>query len=670
MSDATAYLRQLEDKLLSTDPQDVETVELLKSEHQRVSSSIAAAKPRATPPDAAAGAPDRGGSTGTGGDLATPREVALRTATAPAKGLAGLADTAYHVGTWPLRKLGLMDESSMEPDLTPQVDKLRTALMGGKPMHDSVLSQAYEGAVTAPLSGAKSIPAFVSGAAGGASAEGAKEAGAGPWTQVAAGLAGGVGAGKLATNRNLTLEEALAKSRLNKATEGLTSEDFRSGQGALDAAKIEGVGLLPSQSLDVPAPGLLDLQTALLNSKAGKADALRTDVAQQPKDVKLLADRLQKMSGQNSRSDDLLAGEVQGVAKKALKAEGDAVNAATRPLYNAEDAVKPFSPLYTKYRADQLEKVIDEAIATHRAEPLSVAALADTKQRIVGLLRDPNGNVTPAELQKIISFAKSDLPTYSEMSPSLGNLARQRVGDALSFLEGRVDAMAPSVAKATAMQRELRGNMSNTFSEVSKQAKANGAAESVLMGVEKRPEVVAEVAKANPQLAQELLQRQVDRAVDKAFATSPNTGLAPSNAGITMKSALSEGLAGKAFDKNLELMFPGRPDAAEGFRRILSVAANASKPRSNGGTSGAGWAPSASEEAVRAGAGSLGQKVGVVSRLTGGVFGKLRDNASLSVLQRPDVMARLEMLATMPQPKLTPAAIMATVPQLFEEQEQ
>lgn len=587
-------------------------------------------------------------------------------ATAPAKGLAGIAD--FGAAGWQ-KLLSLMgSEGAPSDNMTPAVDRLTDAL-AGRPVPQSVGRSAFEGAITAPLSGAKGaqLPAAVtSGATAGGVSELAKEKGLNEYAQLGLGMASGYGAGGFAANAKLTPAEFLAKNRLRQAMEGLRPEDFPAGKKAMGDAAGEGIKLTPSQALQVPAEGLQSLEAALLKSRASGADAMRTSKASQATRVQDLVEGLRSKSGQQPRMDDDLANDVFVASKGILRKQSEAVNDATRPLYN--------DPLAKNWKIKpEVAQNVNQGFAAlfqkHRADGPVLAVLQEAQQELSRVLANPN--VTPEELTTAIRTVKSELPSYEAAGTSASNRAQGIVKEAIKPLEALVAKHAPTIPQAQQMQADLRGTLANSFSEVTRQAKAkSGTSEAVLTALEKRPEVIAEVAKKNPQLAQEALQRQLNKAVEGAFQKDSRTGLPPGNEGIVLQKTLTEGPGGKAFQKNLPLLFHGAGDpqaAAEGFRRVLAVVANASKPVEG---SGAGRVPGLAEEAVRGSAGTTGQKVGVAARLANTLTFGIRDNAAISILQRPDVMQRLEILAKMPTPKLTTPAVLAVVPQLFEEPQQ
>lgn len=572
--------------------------------------------------------------------------------------MADLAGAGWDVA----KKLGHVDSPSF-PRLTPQVDRL-TDELAGKPVENGIGRAAFEGVVMAPLSGAKSvgelIPQAVSGAAAGAAGKATEEAGGNGYAQLAAALLAGHGAGRLAANRGLSPNELVAKGKLRRATEGLSGDDFRTAREAQAAAKAEGTSLLPSQAMPGAAPGLEELQGALLRSRASGADKFRTDVAQQPKEVQMLVEKLQKAGGQTPRSPDQIADSVQKFAETEAAAGPTAITEATKPLYN-----DPLGKAWT-IKPEVVDRVglgFDQAIHENRANPAVTGALTQARQIIVDAMS--MGRPTPKIVAEAVQSVKTLLPAYSEY-PQASNFVRKVVTNLVKPLEDMVAKQSPKLGQASEVQVELRGLLPSSFDATLRQASTTSGTEGAIAAIQKRPEVLRQLAESNPLLAQEIVQMQLDQAIAKATAVNSRTGVSPGNEGIALKKSLTEGDSGKAFNASLDLLFPGRPDAAAGFRRVLDVVANASKPRIAGG-GGSGWNPSAAEEGVRLAGGSLGQKVGVVSRLTGGFFTNIRDNATIAVLSKPDAIERLAKISKMPQPSLTMPAIMAALPALFEE---
>jgi len=660
MADTPEYLRQIEDKILELEPTNVESIKLLKEEHERVRAALKAAQPKAVQAAGASGAPTGGGD----GELPSLRTTAAVTATAPARALAGLGDLAYEGMNWVSKKLG--NEGEQTPNLSSRVERL-TDELAGKPVGESIGRSAYEGAVTGPTSGFRKgaallAEALAGGAAGGAS-EAVKQGGGHPAAQIVAALLAGKTAGTLSKNATLSPSEIIAKGRLNEATEGLSGDDFRTAREAQTQARREGVNLLPSQSMQVHAPGLEKLQGALMGSKADKADAFRNAATQQPKDVAMLVESLRKMGGQTPRPDDMMADSIQQITESVAARAPKAINEATRPLYN--------DPLAKNWKvspevAERVQLGLDQAIHEHRGTAATVAALKEAKRDLDNALSV--GETTPGLIADTIESVKRNLVAYSEY-PNAANNTRKVVAQTIKPLEDLVAKHSPARAQAPKMQAELRADLPSDFNEVIKQARTSTGTKGALAAVEEHPELLRVIAQENPTLAREILQRQLDNAVRKATAMDKK-GLPPTTQGITLAAALTEkgtALSAAAFEKNLDLLFPGRPQAVEGFKRVLEVAKNASKPTGKGGREGDF---SAAYEGTKGAIGSPAQRAGVAARISQWAFGNLRDNASLEVLSRPDVLERLEKLANMPKPRLTAAAVLASVPQLFEEPQQ
>jgi hypothetical protein len=548
------------------------------------------------------------------------------------------------------------------------VDRL-TDTLADKPVENSVGRSAFEGAITAPLSGGKTLaqlaPQAVAGGVAGGVADAANRAGTNPIVAALLAMGAGGGAGKVASKVGLSPAEIIAQGRLQKAGETLTPAEFSEGAAAHAQGRGEGVQLLPSQAMQTSAPGYEELQRQLLASKAGGADAFRAGVAKQPGQIQTMIERLRSMGGQTPRSEDELAAGVQKIAAGEAAAGPKAVNQATKPLYN-----DPLGQSW-KLTPDTIEKVglgLDEAIFANRADAAAANALKEAKAHLDAVLN--NGQATPAIVAQAIQSIKNDLPSYSAY-PNAANHTRAVVAQTIAPLEALIAQHAPKLGSAASTQAALRQELPTPFNEVMRQAGTTGGTEGALNAATTRPEVMGAVSKANPLLAQELVQRQLNQAADSATAVGAKTNLPPENSGILLKKALTEGVKGKAFDANLEYLFPGKPEAAADFRTKLAVAANASKPR--GVLSGAdpGITPMSAQEmaikGTKAGGGDIVYVLGALARAVSSVGHKMSDNATIAILQRPDVIERLAALSALPTPRLTQAAIIGAVPQLFED---
>lgn len=677
MGTAAEALAQIEDKLLATDPQDVQTIELLKSEHARVRSlaTNAAAKagkddPASTPVEGAGGAafgvypkakarPQNVSDAGAGMEA-----VALM---APVKGVAGAIDLAGQGGRVLLNATTGLNLPKT-PALTPIVDRW-TDQIAGRPVENSVARSAFEGAIMGPLSGGKTaaqvIPQMVSGGAGGAAADASNRAGAHPLVSALLGMGAGVGAGKVAGNIGLTPAEMLAKGRVQRAGQGVTPGQYAEGSAAQAQAQREGVQLLPSQALQTEAAGYEELQRQLLASQARKGDSFREGVAKQPGQVQAMIERLRTAGGQTPRPDDDLATGVQRIAAQTEAAGPKAVNAATRPLYN--------DPLGKAWQLSPatVERVglgLDDAIFKNRADAATANALKEAKAHLDSVLN--NGQATPEILARALQSVKNDLPSYSAY-PTAANNTRRVVAETVKPLEDLIARHAPDLGRAPQMQAQLRQDLPTPFSEISRQEGQRTGTEGALNAATSRPEVMGAVQKADPLLAQELVQRQLNGAIDTATARSATTGLPAANSGVKLKNLLTEGLKGREFQRNLDMLFPGRPDEAMIFQQRLEVASNASKPRGDLKGPAQGSPLQAQEIAIKGSRGLAGQLdyvMGGLTRALAASKNRLSDDAVIHILQQPDVIDRLAKLSSLPAPRLTRAAFIAAVPQLFEEE--
>ena len=280
MATAQERLTAIENKLLETDPSDVGTIELLKDEHARTRARVAPTRPPLAAPAGAAGAPTGSGKGG-GERVADALGIA---AMAPAKGVSGVIDLGMFLGSKADKALGLLDKDFEPPYLTPMVDEVANEISGRK-IPQSIGRSALEGAITAPLSGAKTAgglaQAALAGGVGGGTSEAVIEAGGNPLLAAGAGMLAGGAVGAIPQVRGLNLKEALVESRLKHATKGIPESRLREAIPAHAEGRGMGQQLLPSQALDTPAPGLENLQGALLASRAAKAESFIDRVGKQ-----------------------------------------------------------------------------------------------------------------------------------------------------------------------------------------------------------------------------------------------------------------------------------------------------------------------------------------------------------------------------------------------------
>ena len=484
--------------------------------------------------------------------------------------------------------------------------------------------------------------------------------------------------GRLPQLRGLSPGEAAAAGRLNRAREGITDEQLLRGAPNVREAQSAGVSLFPSQAADVPnsssVAGLQQLEAALLSSRASGADALRTRVGTQAEDVRKLADSLRNTSGQAPRLDDELADAVKRLTAGYVKEGGDAINAATKSLYKAPSAQQQMGPMWTAYRAKQVKQQFDAALLKHRAEGGTVTALEQAKEQILGLLKDSRKRVTPEELETAMAEVTRNLPAYTTLTPSVANRAREAVTNTLGYLRSQVDNLSPELKQARELQAELRGTLLSDTSPVVRAAAGTGAPEAYLSRALRSPEVMGLVEQRNPRLAQELRQRFVNQVLDNALKAEAKSGLGKAHIGVEVQNQLNDTAAGKMVMQGLENLFHTAPDpqaAAEGFRRIVRVMANASKPvgRQTDSALRAINPAEAQYQTTRLTRATeqVDNALGFAGRSAASVYNNFRDNATIELLTRPDVMERLVALGKVPVPRITQSAVLATVPELFQE---
>lgn len=678
-------LRRLQDAMVTLDPnnlEDANALELLKEQHERARKALAGSLPQEDVPALA----DKTLIRPPKSLLSRAREVAAVGAMAPAKGVAGMVDLAATADQWMTKRINGSDPRP-HPQLSKKVDDLTNWLghtsgtagdLGDVEKIPMSTGRAVgEGAISALLGGGPKAAAAVAGGAAGGTAEELQQRGA-PWYAQLLGalLAGQVG--RLPQLRGQSAGDALAAGRINRAREGVTDEQLLRGAPNVREGQAAGMTLLPSQAADVPnaasVRGLQQLEAALLGSRASKADAFRTQTGEQAERVRTLAEELRNISGQAPRLEDELADALKGLTTSYVKEGGDAVNAATKSLYKSTSAQQQMGPMWSAYRAKQVEQQFEEALIKYRANGAAVTALQEAKTRLLGLLKDRRKPVTPEELETAMSDVIRDLPAYTAMTPSSANLARGAVTDAMKDLRTRVDTLSPELKQARELQAQLRGDLLSDTSPIVRAAQGTGAPDAYLTRAMRSPEVMGLVEQRNPRLAQELRQRFVNQVLDNALKKESTSGLGKPQVGIEIQNQLNDTAGGKMVMQGLENLFYSAPDpkaAAEGFRRIVRVMANASKPVGRQTDSALrslnpAEAQYQTTRLTRA-TEQVDNALGFAGRSAANLYNNLRDNATIDILTRPDVMERLVAMGKVPAPRITQSTILATVPQLFQE---
>lgn len=602
------------------------------------------------------------------------------TAGAFAKVPTGIADLATLTVGNAEKKLGILDPNLELPYLTPKVDDTVDDLAGRPIPRDSTARAAFEGAVTAPLTGAKTAARLGAAAVGGGTAGAtANEVSkllddpkVSPWLRIPlislAALTAGKVAGSLPYLNGMTLEQTLAQKPVQQASRGVSTKDWQEGKTAAGEALKEGERLLPSQALPNDATGWQKLQGALLNARGDKANSFVDYFAGQGERVRALVERLKNIGGQTPRDDAALAARLNQLAQEEAAAGPKAVNAATKADYNTPlGSAWKFSPKL----AQDVKGGFNQLIESNRGSMETVAGLTQARDSLLDLLKQ--GQITPAELAERIRSVKNSLPVYQEL-PGAANHVRGVVTQAVAPLEALIAKAAPPLARAQATQADLRSILPGEFDDVTRMANKGGDPKTFLEDMQRRAALVEALSRRDPLATQELLQRQVNNGARDALARDNTTGMPSRSGPIKLANELlgeakgNAGIAGEAFQKNVqELLFRNAKDpalATEGLNRVLRVIRNASKEQ--------GFAPASpdkvAEPAARLIGGSKAQQVSELGRQVSGLGSGLRANALIDILSRPDMMARLEYLAQMPPDRVTRAAVMGTLPQLFEGQ--
>lgn len=218
----------------------------------------------------------------------TARRWGAIAAAAPAKAIAGITDfaTALNNQAAPPAFRG----QGRETNLVGKVNDLTDTLAGEK-VPDSFGRTVFEGAITAPMAGARGLAGLAAGgtAAGGAYAlPKALPEEANEWERLVAAVVGSILGGKAAGKaveatgvRWPGMNSAQAKVR--EAGSELSRQDWDEAVARAQRVRDAGGEILPSQAFTYPAPGMESLEQALLASHLRAADPLRRRAVQQPR---------------------------------------------------------------------------------------------------------------------------------------------------------------------------------------------------------------------------------------------------------------------------------------------------------------------------------------------------------------------------------------------------
>lgn len=644
-----ATLEQLERALHAADAAgDEDAARQLAAEYQSESTRVAASRPRAVASAGAAGAPDRGGSTGTANDVPNLRTAGAVAAMAPARAVGGLADLGYAGGRWAGEKTGLVDpKEERSKNLTPKIEALTNEL-AGQPVGQGMGRAVAEGVMTAPMAGGSKLAGMVAGGFGAGASELAAEHNLPWWAQLGLGVSVGGVAGKATDLARMRPSETLSRSRLANSVKGITEDELRAAQRNLDSADASGLKLMPSQSLE-NGQGLEKLQAALMDSKSkGSEDFLRR-AYEVPGKVKEMVAQLKSRSGQNPRDEALMAESIQDIAAREAKSGSQAVNAATAADYAAARA--PGVPTFGAANIPKLRQLFSSASRDAIDDPTAQALLSKSQSAIEAALQQ---GVKPDKLVSLVSNLKRDLPAGTEVATSATNRVRGILDDVLNQVRDQAEAAAPSLKTARQTQAELRQDLPGKFDEVTRMAKRGGGPTPALNFAADSPELLGAVGKADARLAQELVQRRLNQTADKALESNrPGTVAQRELSGAPGLEHLTGESGANQLRQALEAMRMGdRPTGATANAATFTPLAGENAARNT----------------TRGLTGQIDYLAGTVGRLVAGTGLRISDSAAIKVLSRPDAMERLAYLKSLPPGNNLRAAALATFPDLFEEQ--
>lgn len=293
--------------------------------------------------------------------------------------------------------------------------------------------------------------------------------------------------------------------------------------------------------------------------------------------------------------------EVTGMLGDLLGKVGEQRGVTQQALADAQDLIRNSGAATAQIAPNIGERLarLEMAKALNWDKPDVVAAL-DRASKVLSALKGRK-EVTAENIDNLLQAARSKIPE--------GSRAADTVNENLRFLDDLVNRVAPDLRTGRRMAAATEGPMT--------------------------------------------AQNQLTSALQSASRRSTTTGLPQPNQGLKAQNWIDPAMVDTAFK--------GNPAAAEGFNRLLEVAANASKPV----VAPRPGAPMSGFEALEKTAfGTLGQKINMIARIQRALTGGVSDRAALAVLQRPDVIQRLEAISKMSPEQITPAVLANALPNL------
>lgn len=334
------------------------------------------------------------------------------------------------------------------------------------------------------------IPLALAGAVGGASQQGAAEAGANEYWQLGAGLLGGGLAGGLVNQAKSSIAQAAGRpsqgvvNLINEATSGVDPAKMAQARALQEASKTMGTPLTGSEAIAQATGGnnqLQAIQRAVEQSRRGSPIMDRMMNQRVAGNDQAMQGVLNKI-GAEAKDTGAIGANVQGAAEKVLNNAEKKVSDRSAPLY-AESANQIIpDELYKKIANDrkiqeEIKKLrsdssFDDDLAAYGDNSIAVLNLVkmELDDQIFNLLRDGFKNkarVLQAKRDKLLSITDQVSPVYQSArathAEGMQNIVRPlqnqptgslaATGDfnkqAAILLDPKASNMTPSVAKST-----------------------------------------------------------------------------------------------------------------------------------------------------------------------------------------------------------------------------
>ncbi len=464
-----------------------------------------------------------------------------------------------------------------EPTFAEEVQKFGTAPSNKRQEYINSIAQGAGGALIGPGALAGVGKALLTGGAAGLGAQAAGDMPGVKGTKyetaarIAGGLAGGIGVGTLAAQKKNT--GALAKEVLGDSN----PLDLAAAVELMQKGRKAGVPLNASQAM--PNPSNIDNAVAML-TKAREGQVLTDQLREQPRQTRVLAQRLAAAIPGNVRGNQVVANSTQEAATDALTAARQARTDATMPLFQQAGDVPP------QVLNSILARVKQEALGapdTNKGGLLNSLAgyLENAKRRVApqstGLL-DSSGNpimgpAQPLSMNELNATMRSQLNNAKNVNLSSSAGDKEAIGglqNIIGSIRQDLGAVSPNFKKANdlysvlsettvdPLKKGVVGNVAGLAGALPDKEAVNKISGILAAGRSPKAPATdsqilqfADATKTDPTVFRDAVKTHINNAIDKADQTIANS-------------------ASPNFPKALEKTLLGNAAQQQGFKDMLN----------------------------------------------------------------------------------------------------